>query len=376
MNNFPPQANYPSRRETVAEDENDQAAANPDHQLEIAPLAQHLQYIYRETLFTCEDMADDHPGRERLVLDFEAMQRDRGRYRPLFHPPQLGDYHIPLPMLIRRLCHLRRYEYAARYGQYMAAFGVRVEQPEDFTRLPYWDLEWASLHALLKTERPLWEAWKRRDLTVALQNIPHTRAIYKCCTYMGLNYDNFLQCLEDHLDPESIVHEPWHMYCVEGEWTDFARVLVQDLRDLPVVFPIEQQGDIPALQAIIQLIMVQYFKVNMAEPQDYKSWVPREDFDPAVATVLERIRDPEVALNSQFPITVAQDASRLFDMCNRYITDGSPVEQEEKIWRLRRGAWVTMIKGHIRAREGDSRYRDRAGEVWSFLNLHSWVRFN
>lgn len=97
--------------------------------------------------------------------------------------------------LMDRLSQLRRYEFAARYGDYMStvcdnlATKARVEKTQHFEQLQDWNRFWTDINADINKEAGNWERWVVRDPTLTDDELKTRLAIYHACNNMALSFD-------------------------------------------------------------------------------------------------------------------------------------------------------------------------------------------
>lgn len=166
--------------------------------------------------------------------------------------------------LIERLSALRRYEFAARFGDYTKDVCKQLKKTDveyrtqDYHVIAGWDNEWTNIAAQLAIEKPVWQRYTAHDRLVSEQDIVTHLAILAACRSMGANFDATLTAITLYADRNSIVHMSTNNLIEQGRWDDLKHNLIRDLLDVVKVTPPHLKHTIPVMQSIIYTIIDRY----------------------------------------------------------------------------------------------------------------------
>jgi len=167
--------------------------------------------------------------------------------------------------LAERLTELRRYEFAARYGDYLSHVCEKVKakasenKTEFYEEITGWNNHWTDISTKLKGEADYWRRYQNKDKRVSTNMIAATLAVERACGFIGLNFENTIATIHMYADRNQAVHKDIMELVEDGDFGTLAQVLSQDLRDLPVVTPDKFKSEIPIVKSIIMAIADQYY---------------------------------------------------------------------------------------------------------------------
>ncbi|KAK3364306.1 hypothetical protein B0T25DRAFT_529761 [Lasiosphaeria hispida] len=244
----------------------------------VSPMAAHLLGLYKATVKSAieKEWADDN---ERVTLLKTLFVYERELY--INNALRLPSKHVDTSIM-DRLLELRRYEFAARYGDYVGEVckKLKVKAKEQstlfFHQLHGWDRYWTDIAREIQNEASDWDKWESGDETVK-ESIKTRLAVYNACNYIGLNFDETRQTIMLYGDRNSILHTSVLRLVEKGMWHKLSGLLHDDLRDLPIVTPLRFKSSIPILQHIIECVIDRYYQRDPSAPHNYNRWTPKEE---------------------------------------------------------------------------------------------------
>ncbi|KAB5546894.1 hypothetical protein GE09DRAFT_1190797 [Coniochaeta sp. 2T2.1] len=182
------------------------------------------------------------------------------------------------PYLIEGLSELRRYEFAARYGEDFENLcddlqKTAVElQTVYYHAIPGWHMRWTIIAASLARDIPQWQRYAALDKSVRHEEVATHLAIAEACRAMGTNFESMLALVAMYPDRNSIIHISTMELIEQGRWDDLKHNLVRDLLDIDLVTPRNLRHTIPILQAVINAIIDRYWIRHPSNPRDQNVW--------------------------------------------------------------------------------------------------------
>ncbi|KEZ39581.1 hypothetical protein SAPIO_CDS9487 [Scedosporium apiospermum] len=174
----------------------------------VSPLTEHCLLMYTATIkAVLEEDFDDNDERNMLLSTVLMCERDI--YTKNFLRGPDGEEQASL---IERLAELRRYEFAARYGDYMSHVcqklktTAKVYKTEYYESLHGWDRYWTDINHSINIEQTNWTRRTLRDPTVTDDDVKTTLTIYNACEHMAIDFDKILQVIAMYTDRNSLVH--------------------------------------------------------------------------------------------------------------------------------------------------------------------------
>lgn len=275
-----------------------------DHSLrnkkrKVSPIAHHCLTLYKATLkAVLEKEYDDNDEKKELLSSVLLFERDIYTRDFLRRPVDTGDLN-----LVERLSQLRHFEFAARYGDYLARvcdqlkITARMEETKCFEQLNVWDRYWTDINSDINKEHTSWRKWEARDPAVTDADVKTTLAAFNACNAMGLNFDRVLRSIAMYADRSSLVHASIQRLVEQGQWHVLKDTLAQDLVDIPVVTPGHLRGNIPLLQETVQSVIDTYFDRRDGHRDDPVFWTPKEEaYDRAAKMAKEKEKELETVL--------------------------------------------------------------------------------
>jgi hypothetical protein len=185
-------------------------------------------------------------------------------------------------LLVQRLSQLRRYEIAARYGDYFPRIckdlkiDTEPEQTQHFKQSVGWERYWSHINKEIESESLLWERWLVRDPGVPNDHVRTTLAIYHAAHAMGIDYGRALQTISLYSDHDSLVHASVAKLVEDANWLAIQNDLARDIVDLPLVTPPQLRDNIPVIQMTMFAVLDTYF----VRPEEYQDepifWGPKK----------------------------------------------------------------------------------------------------
>jgi len=179
--------------------------------------------------------------------------------------------------VMARLSELHQYQFAARYGDYVGKICAELKlkakehSTKHFEAITGWGVYWTDIARQLAREDSKWRRFIIGDKTVTEDMVKTRLAVYDACTYIGLNFDDTVQVINNG-ERNNLVHSSVLQMAERGLWNDLRTSLHHDLRDLPLVIPPEDKASIPVLVHVINAIVDTYFDRNEDRPDDYNYW--------------------------------------------------------------------------------------------------------
>lgn len=265
----------------------------------VSPITNHCLTLYKATVkaILLEEYADEDERKE-LLSNVLLCERDIYTRRFLRGPLDESELN-----LVHKLSRLRRFEFAARYGDYLSAVcdrlkvTARIEKTQYFEQLNGWERYWTDINSDINREASTWERWKVRDPTVLGEMVKTTLAVFNACNVMGLNFNRILQTIAMCADRNSLVHASVLRLVEQRKWHTLCQTLARDLIDLPVVTPNHLRGNIPIMQETIEAVIDTYFDRRGASPNDPEAWVVKpEAFERTAKYITEKTSKQEAIL--------------------------------------------------------------------------------
>lgn len=366
---------------------------------QISPIATHLLTLYKNTVKDALDKANDDEDRDALVKTVAVFERDINNQRFLRGPPgsDMSSY------LVQRLAELRRYEFAARYGDYMQHVceslkcNAQAEKTQYFEQLQGWNRYWTDIANDIRSEGEAWEQWQLRTPGVQDEHVKTTLAVRFATSHMGLNFDHIISTIQMYAQRNELVHASIFHFVGKGQWNTLAKLLYRDLMELPTVIPHTLRHNIPVLQCCIQKLIDQYFTYDEDEPYEYEAWSPRPEAREKVkqmraheeqraeALIKERKRleesavkkfNKEVGDHSMVHLTAAvaglPPPSGMIEAAKR---SSSAAENEERmdIFKRQKKAWNELVSIQKNACKRAHQYRDLYGNVEAPVDPKYWL---
>jgi len=223
-----------------------------------------------------EEDFDDNDERNMLLSTVLMCERDI--YTKNFLRGPDGEEQASL---IERLAELRRYEFAARYGDYMSHVcqklktTAKVYKTEYYESLHGWDRYWTDINHSINIEQTNWTRRTLRDPTVTDDDVKTTLTIYNACEHMAIDFDKILQVIAMYTDRNSLVHASILRYVKRGNWHLVSSTLARDLRELPSITPSNIAHTIPLMQEIIRTVVDEYFDAH-GDYDNFYRWLVKE----------------------------------------------------------------------------------------------------
>lgn len=263
----------------------------------ISPTAQHCLDIYKSTVKAVleNEYADED---ERKLLLSNILMCEKHIYTKRFLH---GDESVDQD-LVARLAELRQYEFAARYGDYLANVcsqlkeTARMQKTKYFEQLTGWQRYWTTIQDDIHSERSKWRQWERGSPLATEEDVKNTWAVFHACKHMGINFEDTIRTIGMYADRNSLVHNSFMQLVESSSWWILRETLARDLNDLPLVIPADLRSDIPLLQTIIASITDSYFERNEKTPDEYHLWKPKDEICPLFDKIKKSHEEKATAL--------------------------------------------------------------------------------
>jgi hypothetical protein len=235
--------------------------------------------------------------KKTILLDIMAWERGISTSQ-ILHAPD-DDVN---PDLVERLCLLRRYEFAARYGDYTrdvcrklktAAQEFKTDYYEEITG---WNKEWTKINTGLNEEHLAYRRYQNRDPSIKDEQIKTTLAVERACAASGQNMNLMMQTIAMYADRNSLVQMSTLHMIENGMWHKLRENLWRDLKDLPLVTPAHLRHTIPLMQGIVNAVIDIYFKRNPEKPNDMNYWDPKAEAYAKAAQLKEEEKKTKMGL--------------------------------------------------------------------------------
>lgn len=368
----------------------------------VSPVGQHCLSLYKSALMgVLGEQYEDEEEKKDMLQQLIMCERQIYNRKFLRRPADNNE-----PSLVQRLSEGRRYEFAARYGDYMARVceqiktNAKVEKTEHFEKLYSWKRFWTDINHNLNQEHKAWEQWNLRIPGVSLNNVKTTLAVYSSCELMALNFDCALQAIAMYADRNNLVHKSITNLADQGKWTVLKETLCRDLADIPAVTPIHLRGNIPVLQEIMQAVVDQYFKRDEDAPNNPALWVPKKE---ALQNATKRDEEQasRVARNVAERQSIEKKAAKRYEELlkdhsmvhlaaalhstdapegrlpersprKRSLTQDDTQESNERFKRQKK-AWHTMVEQQKRCLQSLESYCDEFGSAEATVPPQVWL---
>lgn len=256
----------------------------------VSPGAQHCLTMYQCAIK--DVLAQDYDNEEErtlLLRNLFTWEKDIYTRNFFRHPNQ--DEQLDL---VNKLAELKRYAFAARYGDYFSRVcstlkhNAKEEKTAYFEQLHGWQRFWTDINDDINKEHPSWRKWELRDPGVKDDDVKTTLAVYNACNTMSLIFEQTLYTIAMYADRNRLVHSSIINMVSSGQWHTLKDTLIQDLRDLPLVTPRHLAGNIPLFQEIIQSVVDEFFDRNPSQPDNANYWTPRDEAIDDAAKMADR----------------------------------------------------------------------------------------
>lgn len=185
-----PQLLIPERNEAAYTEERlkrgltyaDRTLRNSTHK--VSPITSHMLLMYKVAVKDLlEKQYDNDTQKKPILVDVMAWERSIATTEFLRNPADDVE-----TGLMERLTLLRRYEFAARYGDYtkdvcekLKMSSARESRTQYFEEIHGWNKRWTDINEALNRQRPAWIRWTYRDASVNEAQIKTTIAVEKAC---------------------------------------------------------------------------------------------------------------------------------------------------------------------------------------------------
>ncbi|KAI1396762.1 hypothetical protein F4819DRAFT_116995 [Hypoxylon fuscum] len=254
----------------------------------ISPIGSHCLEMYKASVKDVLDKDyEDDQEKDLLVKNIAVYENDIYVKDFLRGPNNELESDIVL-----RLGELRRFEFAARYGDYMQRVcenvktTARAEKTEHFEELQGWGRYWTDISGQLSQEDTDYKRFRAGIAGIKPGQVKISLAIHNACSAMGLNFDITRHSITMHVNPNKLVHLSIQRMIEQEDWHSLKEVLVRDLHDLPLVAPHHLRPSIPVVQSIIESILDEKFDRDPDEPYAVIRWVVKKE-------VFDRSKDSE-----------------------------------------------------------------------------------
>ncbi|OIW23088.1 hypothetical protein CONLIGDRAFT_649921 [Coniochaeta ligniaria NRRL 30616] len=206
----------------------------------VSPLTQHCLTIYKQA--AKDALQNDFPPKE-LLLNIMLYERDLYTKRKLTNPGWSVD-----GTWVDRLCMLRRYEFAARYGGYFKEACEKLKTSAKEFQTKYYE----EIHV--------------RDPAVTEDDVKTILAVEHACDASSQNADEMFNTIALYADRNSLVHTSAIHLIETEEFDKLGAILLRDLIDLPHVTPQHIQHLIPCMQETMKALINEYFYQSKSDP--------------------------------------------------------------------------------------------------------------
>ncbi|OIW23293.1 hypothetical protein CONLIGDRAFT_686731 [Coniochaeta ligniaria NRRL 30616] len=207
--------------------------------LKVSPLTSSLLTLYKASV---KDLLlgnyDGNDDKEVLVAHVMTAERQMRAVEFLRLP--WGE---AASDIIRHLCELRRYEFAARYGDYTKDVCERLKVPS---------------HSYIKA-----------------RYIETSLAVESAYNASGLNLKAISATIAIYADRDSFVHMSMLQMVEEGIWQKLRAVLFCNVTDIPKVMPDHLRHTIPILEGVVEAVIDTYFTRRKDDPLNINYWDPK-----------------------------------------------------------------------------------------------------
>ncbi|KAK5233975.1 hypothetical protein LTR47_005093 [Exophiala xenobiotica] len=279
----------------------------------VSPVTSHMLAMYKcavkDVLLKSYNNEEE---KKTIVLDIMTWERTISTNEFLRGPGDDIDFD-----LLDRLCLLRRYEFAARYGDYMKEVCEKLKvssrelKKEYFEELNGWNKKWTDIKDALNREHHAYRRFQNRDPAVTDEEIKTTIAVERTCAASGQNVESVLQSISMYADRKSLVHMSTLHMIENGMWHKLRECLCRDLKDLPKVTPANFRHTIPITSNIINGVIDTYFKRNEKEPDNMNYWDAKAEAYERAAQ-LKEVKKHKMALVAAERSKVAELAEKRF----------------------------------------------------------------
>lgn len=308
---------------------------------QISPRALHCLTLYKNALKAIlEKEYTDENERRELLCTIRLFENDI-KANGFLHSTE--DTNV---LLIQRLSQLRRYGFAARYGDYFAGvcrdlkMQTELEQTQHFRRLVGWERYWSHINKEIESERRLWERYRRLDPEVEYDQVKTTWAILNVAQTMGIDFDRALRAVSQYSDHNSLIHASVTQLIEDGKWEALRDGLARDLVDLPLVTPPHLRGNIPVIQATIHAVLDQYFERHEIHQDEPVFWTPKLKVYEEAQARKEQGREKALADIEQERETIEKAA---IERVKKLVREAERPERKST-YRRQKVAWLKLVK--------------------------------
>jgi hypothetical protein len=348
-----------------------------DKTRKVSPVASHCLTIYKSTLRALleKEYVDED---ERTSLLSNVIMFEEEIYTNQFLRGPGAEINTDL---VDRLAELRHYEFAVRYGDYLADVyqklnpTAKVERTQDFDQLP--DRYWTNINNEIKGEREAWVQWNLH-ISTPDKDVKTTLAIFHVCCYIGLNLDRMVQTIAMYAEQNTFTHGSILDIVERGEWHALAETLAQDLRDLPVITPSHLRENIPIIQETIEAIVDEYFQRNKELSHDFNWWSPKETNIEKAAKLKDgkiKNQDAAVAERKRVHEQAEKRCRKLInDFTMVYLTTAAVDVKKRTVKYMRQElAWYKLVALQKELSNNLVKYRDAFSITASSIDSAFWL---
>ena len=151
--------------------------------------------------------------------------------------------------------------------------------------------KWTEIAAKIAKEE---SAWENNEFEHP-EDTETTRAIWTSCNILRLNFDRMLWAIKAYAERNQLFHNSINDLAGKGKHAELAKMINDDIRDLPSVMPFDMRADEEMLLATLTELRDYWFDTDWTgDPEDKlqpETWVPR----PAFLDEVKAAKNPEKA---------------------------------------------------------------------------------
>ena len=232
----------------------------------ISPRSEIFLQLYQEAAENALLMSNDN---DRMPYYTRLYRYDRFMQANSFICKDPGQQQRDLE---EKLLKLKRLEYYARYGDYLAReLSFLREAAKMAKTVNHEELQqyWTTINTKMQNERTIYKGEGGKTDT---DKIPTLLAVWNVAMEVNLPTERVEWVIEQYAERNLLVHSAVSELIQIGRWTGLAEILYNDAKDLAVTIPPSMKEDIANLSATISSLRQKFFLIDSGDEDSPWAW--------------------------------------------------------------------------------------------------------
>ena len=190
-----------------------------------------------------------------------------------------------------KLLELKRLEYYLRYGDYLSGELKLIKDTAELVRTTdhkEFGNYWNTVHSRLVNER---EIFQHEGENCDSCKIPTLVAIWSISKELNLESDKVEWLISRYVERNIVAHSGIPEIIERGEWTQLARQLYLDKKELPLIVPMDDEEEAKKMWSVIDCLVAKYLKIHFGDEDSPAAWTAT----PQAFSLRDDLRSKEVS---------------------------------------------------------------------------------